>query len=924
MDPSRRQAFPARQRGAASLLIAMLLVFILTAAVTAGLTMSGSSAMDAAINDEQIAALFLAESGLERAQASLKTAAAAGTNTNTSCTGLKNQSVTLGRGSYAYSDALSTPALCGGANPACTRCDLTVRGSVGSSSRSIQAPMSANRSDGVEGYGHQFALNLSTTANNSFAFTHLAYNPKTNWGGDAVAGFCTNNGSGSLTSCTESWKLAGTYYNNTASQGVFETVAATGIYTINEELKTQLDAYTDRNYVEVGVVFRPLGGTGTVTHIGSYTRSPNDQCVASTTFRTQPVTYYVGNGADTVCNTSEYQHGYLPPTWTCNPASGTSANWDRAGEADTLLVGFGGKAYCNNCGTVPSNRLTGLSLNGQPIFRQTEMTGTQGDKMYSQIWYAYNRGYYASTAGASSGAILAGAFATVTGSITGNTLTVTAVAGGQLRIGDTLSSTGSGTNVRNNTGTCPTLPTAAACTIITKLGTGTGGAGTYTVGGATQTVASRTVTAANNGGVGAAVTGSIAGTTLTVTDVTRGQLRKGDTLSSTGSGTNVRNNTGTCPTTPTATACTRITAFGTGTGGAGTYTVSAATQTVASRTITALSNVLRVTAVTPLGNTSSGVLSDGDILTTMSNRTLSYTTTTITGGTAATLGAGTTGDYLLSGAQQNIPNAINPVIHQSSGKYITVFNATGTAPYAATALGVVDYTANLTGSISSTTLTVTAASGKLLTPGDVIFGANVTQPNTTITAFGTGSGQTGTYTISPSQTAASGTLTTVAPFLPDSVTGSISGTTLTVTAASGTNLSVGDAILGANVRETNTTITAFGTGSGGTGTYTISPSQTAASGTLMARAAVVSGSVDSFTVSRRPGTRLSSAQLCGGLCPILMSDKVRTAGQIDLTGINNYDDWSAGFTCLSGVDPTSIENMGVVMTKRSGWSEAVQ
>ena len=49
MHPSRRQAFPTRQRGAASLLIAMLLVFILTAAVTAGLTMSGSSAMDAAI-----------------------------------------------------------------------------------------------------------------------------------------------------------------------------------------------------------------------------------------------------------------------------------------------------------------------------------------------------------------------------------------------------------------------------------------------------------------------------------------------------------------------------------------------------------------------------------------------------------------------------------------------------------------------------------------------------------------------------------------------------------------------------------------------------------------------------------------------------------------------------------------------------------
>lgn len=793
MDPSRRQAFPARQRGAAGILIAMLLVFILTAAVTAGLTMSGSSAMDAAINDEQIAALFLAESGLERAQASLKTAAAAGTTTNTSCTGLKNQSVTLGRGSYAYSDAVSSPVLCGGANPACTRCDLTVRGSVGSSSRSIQAPMSANRSDGVEGYGHQFALNLNTTSNNSFAFTHLAYNPPTNWGGDAVAGFCTNNGSGSLTSCTESWKLAGTYYNNTASQGVFETVASTGIYTINEELKTQLDAYTDRNYVEVGVVFRPLGGT--VTHVGSYASSPNNVCVPANTPRTQPVTYYVGNGTNTVCGTSEYLHGYLASTWTCNPRystgtapnlvwhNDTAVNWANAGAADTLLGGFGGKPYCNSCGTVPTNRLTGLSLNGQPIFRQTEMTGTQGDNMYSQIWYAYNRGYYASTAGGYSGALFTGAVgATVTGSI-GATLT---------------------------------------------------GSIAYTT---------------------ATITGRISGTTLTVVS-TSGTLNLGDTLSSTGTGTNVRSGT-------------TITAFGTGaTGGIGTYTVSVS-QAVSSRAITAASSVLRVTAVTSIGDTSSGVLSAGNYYGT---RTLAYTTTGVTGGASA--GAGGTGDYLLSGSQQTISLGADQTNQQSNSTYVRVHNASGTAPSVGTAIGVVS-----------------------------------------------GTGQ----------------------FAPDSVLGYISGTTLTVTSIpanpiqiNATNLSAGDALFGAGV-SVNTVITARVSGTGGTGTYTVSPSQTvgiaATPVTIIARAAVVgtpsTPSASSFYVSRLPDIPLSGAQLCGGLCPFLLGDGTtgtgaHAAGQIDLTGINNYDDWSAGFTCLSGVDPASIENLGVVMTKRSGWSEAVQ
>lgn len=70
-------------------------------------------------------------------------------------------------------------------------------------------------------------------------------------------------------------------------------------------------------------------------------------------------------------------------------------------------------------------------------------------------------------------------------------------------------------------------------------------------------------------GSGASVTASIAGTTMTVTAVGSGALTIGQTLSGSG-----------------VTAGTKITAFGTGTGGTGTYTVSAS-QTVASTTITA-------------------------------------------------------------------------------------------------------------------------------------------------------------------------------------------------------------------------------------------------------------------------------------------------------------------------------------------------
>lgn len=64
----------------------------------------------------------------------------------------------------------------------------------------------------------------------------------------------------------------------------------------------------------------------------------------------------------------------------------------------------------------------------------------------------------------------------------------------------------------------------------------------------------------------------------------------------------------------------------------------------------------------------------------------------------------------------------------------------------------------VTGSITGTTLTVTAVTSGALTPGQTLTGTGVTA-GTTIMAFGTGYGGTGTYTVSTSQTVASTTLT---------------------------------------------------------------------------------------------------------------------------------------------------------------------
>ena len=135
-----------------------------------------------------------------------------------------------------------------------------------------------------------------------------------------------------------------------------------------------------------------------------------------------------------------------------------------------------------------------------------------------------------------------------------------------------------------------------------------------------------------------------------------------------------------------------------------------------------------------------------------------------------------------------------------------------------------------TGSISTTTLTVTSVLSGTIAVGQAIFGQGIAQ-NTVITALGTGSGGVGTYTVSDSQTVASTTINSVAS--PAIVTGSISGTTLTVSAVTSGTLKIGQTIEGTGVTD-GTIIKAFGTGSGGAGTYTVSASQTVSSTTIYA------------------------------------------------------------------------------------------
>tara|TARA_R110000868_G_scaffold119068_1_gene315448 strand:- start:9869 stop:11740 length:1872 start_codon:yes stop_codon:yes gene_type:complete len=167
-----------------------------------------------------------------------------------------------------------------------------------------------------------------------------------------------------------------------------------------------------------------------------------------------------------------------------------------------------------------------------------------------------------------------------------------------------------------------------------------------------------------------------------------------------------------------------------------------------------------------------------------------------------------------SGLVSIVDNGVNCYIVDGSNRYAWFISNPSSATF--------------TGSISTTTLTVTTMLSGTIAVGQALFGNNITQ-NTVITALGTGTGGVGTYTVSNSQTTASTSInTTSAPAI---VTGAISGTTLTVSAVTSGVLQIGQTIEGAGVTN-GTIITAFGTGSGGVGTYTVSASQTVSSTTI--------------------------------------------------------------------------------------------
>lgn len=164
----------------------------------------------------------------------------------------------------------------------------------------------------------------------------------------------------------------------------------------------------------------------------------------------------------------------------------------------------------------------------------------------------------------------------------------------------------------------------------------------------------------------------------------------------------------------------------------------------------------------------------------------------------------------------------------------TALNATPVV--AATVTGSIAIsTATITGSLNDFILIVTAASGAAIVPGTVITGAGIVA-GTRITSQLTGTaGGIGTYafTASAPQTIAS-----------EAITGTYG--TMTVTAVASGTLSVGQTMSGGTTTA-GTLITGLGTGTGLTGTYFVTPSQTVVSAALTASSTPLTVTFDSIS-----------------------------------------------------------------------------
>jgi hypothetical protein len=383
---------------------------------------------------------------------------------------------------------------------------------------------------------------------------------------------------------------------------------------------------------------------------------------------------------------------------------------------------------------------------------------------------------------------------TFTGSISGITLTVTALTVGTITVGSRISGSG-----------------VTAGTTITALGTGLGGIGTYTVS-ASQTVGSTTISGATS--ASAIVIEGVLNPTnypanpanITWTGLSNTAAGGQPSFAQIASGGSV--DWGAAAVTTTSTVQGQLTSTLTAksfaesnntltavslTNTPDTLTIPIVFQTVEGRNysfpiqvgspdfIITMADYTALLASTPLRATANGLTgdavsinNDGSIL----NSTISSVTPDFDVGgtlfakiTCANPASSSTSKIVVSSlVSANLRTGQTLIIDSIGTTNFTLIGATAAAV--------------VTGSISGTTLTVTGVTSGTLAVGAVLSGTGVTA-GTTITALGTGTGTTGTYIVNISQFSGVTTITRQPPigtsFVKNATAGAGTGTVISNT-----------------------------------------------------------------------------------------------------------------------------------------------
>jgi hypothetical protein len=278
-----------------------------------------------------------------------------------------------------------------------------------------------------------------------------------------------------------------------------------------------------------------------------------------------------------------------------------------------------------------------------------------------------------------------------------------------------------------------------------------------------------------------------------------------------------------------------------------------------------------------------------------------------------TAGASVTGD--ISGTTLTVSAvtfgtlAVNDIVNHSSILQTATISGlgTGTGTTGTYTLTYTGSTSSFTGSISGTTLTVTAvASGTIITD-QVLTGGSVTAGTKIVNQLTGTTGGIGTYTVDTSQSRTSASLT--GTYTLASTTLTINSTVLRVSAVASGTLAVGQFLTGTGI-DFGINITALGSGTGGAGTYTLNTGESFASTTISASGGVV-------TVGASGGS--ANATLVSHTHTTTVGDPGHTHGLTNVAGTAG----GANGTLYYGGVTTIPDDQGSVNTATTGVSVSI-